>query len=136
MSRRIRMNIEKASINSEEEKGTYKDYEHSEKFPSDQQGRYMTSVEIREAFLRYYREKHHKQLPSASLIPDDSSILLTIAGMVPFKPYFLALQEPPASRIVTCQRCIRTNDIENVGVTKRHHTFFEMLGNFFVWRLL
>ncbi|GJQ15568.1 hypothetical protein GpartN1_g7359.t1 [Galdieria partita] len=93
-------------------------------------GKYMTSVEIRQAFMDFYRSKKHLNLDSASLVPEDPSILLTIAGMVPFKQYFLGLQEPPASRVVTCQRCIRTNDIENVGVTKRHHTFFEMLGNF------
>jgi len=93
-------------------------------------GKFMSSVEIREAFINFYRNKKHISLASASLVPEDPSILLTIAGMVPFKRYFLGLQEPPASRIVTCQRCIRTNDIENVGVTKRHHTFFEMLGNF------
>ncbi|GJD06521.1 Alanine--tRNA ligase [Galdieria sulphuraria] len=97
---------------------------------SERIGKYMTSVEIREAFINFYRKKKHLSLASASLIPEDPSILLTIAGMVPFKQYFLDLQKPPAPRVVTCQRCIRTNDIENVGVTKRHHTFFEMLGNF------
>jgi alanyl-tRNA synthetase len=89
-----------------------------------------SGAEIRTAFLRFYEERGHRPMASASLVPDDPTVLLTIAGMLPFKPVFLGQQERPAARATSAQKCIRTNDIENVGRTARHHTFFEMLGNF------
>jgi alanyl-tRNA synthetase len=89
-----------------------------------------SGAEIRAAFLRFYEERGHRPMPSASLVPQDPTVLLTIAGMLPFKPVFLGQQERPAARATSAQKCIRTNDIENVGRTARHHTYFEMLGNF------
>jgi len=85
---------------------------------------------IRELFLSFYENKKHIRLPSASLIPEDPQLLFTVAGMVPFKPIFWGKVEPTYTRVTTCQKCVRTNDIEQVGRTPRHHTFFEMLGNF------
>lgn len=90
-----------------------------------------TVDQIRTLFLDFFRAKDHRILPSASLIPHgDPTLLLTVAGMVPFKRYFLGLEKPIYPRIATSQKCIRTGDIENVGRTDRHGTFFEMLGNF------
>jgi alanyl-tRNA synthetase len=92
----------------------------------------MTSDEIRERFLAFFEERDHRRLPSASLVPPagDRSVLLTTAGMQPLKPYFLGREVPPAPKLCSCQRCFRTPDIEKVGSTLRHLTFFEMLGNF------
>lgn len=87
--------------------------------------------QIREEYLKFFEGKEHLRLDSFSLVPkNDKSLLLINAGMAPLKPYFTGLQTPPRKRITTCQKCIRTGDIENVGKTSRHATFFEMLGNF------
>ena len=91
---------------------------------------YLSGNDIRQLFLDFYTQRGHQPLPSASLVPEDPTVLLTIAGMLPFKPIFLGQRTPEFKRATTSQKCIRTNDIENVGRTKRHHTFFEMLGNF------
>ena len=87
--------------------------------------------ELREMFLSYFESKGHLRLPSFSLIPqNDKSLLLITSGMAPMKPYFKGEVEPPRRRVCTCQKCIRTGDIENIGKTARHGTYFEMLGNF------
>lgn len=92
----------------------------------------MTSDEIRETFLAFFEAHEHKRQRSGSLVPAafDPSVLLTTAGMHPLKAYFMGLEAPPAPRMTSCQKCFRTPDIDNVGVTARHLTFFEMLGNF------
>ncbi len=87
--------------------------------------------ELREMFLSFFESKGHLRLPSFSLIPqNDPSLLLINSGMAPMKPWFTGEQEPPSRRVCTCQKCIRTGDIENIGKTARHGTYFEMLGNF------
>ena len=87
--------------------------------------------QLREMFLSFFETKGHLRLPSFSLIPqNDASLLLINSGMAPMKPYFKGEQEPPRRRVCTCQKCIRTGDIENIGKTARHGTYFEMLGNF------
>ncbi len=92
----------------------------------------MTSDEIRRTFIEFFEARDHLRLPSASLIPAeyDPSVLFTIAGMVPLKPYFQGIERPPHPRATTCQKTFRTSDIEIIGTTTRHLTFFEMLGNF------
>ncbi len=90
-----------------------------------------TVNELREMFLKFFEGKGHYVAKSYSLVPqNDESLLLINAGMAPLKPYFTGLETPPSKRMATCQKCVRTGDIENVGVTNRHATFFEMLGNF------
>ena len=93
--------------------------------------KFTKTNDLREAYLKFFEGKDHLRMESFSLVPkNDNSLLLINAGMAPLKPYFTGLQEPPKRRITTCQKCVRTGDIENVGITSRHGTFFEMLGNF------
>ena len=87
--------------------------------------------ELRKMYLDFFESKGHLVMKSFSLVPqNDKSLLLINAGMAPLKPYFAGIETPPSKRMTTCQKCIRTGDIENVGFTDRHGTFFEMMGNF------
>lgn len=87
--------------------------------------------ELRRKYLEFFESKGHLAMKSFSLVPhNDNSLLLINAGMAPLKPYFTGQEIPPRRRVTTCQKCVRTGDIENVGKTARHLTFFEMLGNF------
>ena len=87
--------------------------------------------ELREKYLNFFESKGHLRLGSFPLVPkDDPSLLLINSGMAPMKKWFLGQEEPPRHRVTTCQKCIRTPDIERVGITARHGCFFEMLGNF------
>ena len=93
--------------------------------------KYYGLNELREMFLSFFESKGHLRLPSFPLVPEnDPSLLLINAGMAPMKPWFKGEEEPPRKRVCTCQKCIRTGDIENIGHTARHGTYFEMLGNF------
>jgi alanyl-tRNA synthetase len=91
----------------------------------------LSGHEIRNQFIQFFKDKGHAHLPSSSLVPKkDPTVLLTTAGMLQFKPIFMGLEKPASTRVVTVQKCFRTTDLDNVGRTARHHTFFEMLGNF------
>lgn len=91
----------------------------------------LSSEQLRESFLEFFESRGHLRMPSFSLVPaDDPTLLIVNAGMAPLKPYFKGEAEPPRGRVTTCQKCVRVGDIEEVGKTRRHHTFFEMLGNF------
>jgi alanyl-tRNA synthetase len=90
----------------------------------------MDSAEIRRRWLDFFVKRGHAEIPSASLIAADPTLLLVNAGMVPFKPYFLGQETPPAPRATSVQKCVRTLDIDEVGKTTRHGSFFQMCGNF------
>ena len=90
----------------------------------------MNTNDIRSTYIDFFAARDHLVVPSASLIPVDPALLLNVAGMVPFKSYLLGEEKPPAPRAVTSQKCIRTEDIDILGTTARHLSFFEMLGNF------
>ncbi len=90
----------------------------------------MDTAEIRRRFLAHFEAAGHTVVPSASTLADDPNLLFVNAGMVPFKPYFLGDETPPYDRATSIQKCVRTPDIEDVGKTTRHGTFFEMCGNF------
>ena len=93
--------------------------------------KWMGLNDLREKYLSFFESKEHLRLPSFSLVPkNDKSLLLINSGMAPMKKYFTGEITPPRGRVTTCQKCIRTGDIDNVGITDRHGTFFEMLGNF------
>src|SRR6266446_8012134 len=93
-----------------------------------------TADELRRAFVEFFAERGHVHVPSASVIPVDKSLLFTVAGMVPFKPYFTGEEPAPYKRAVSVQKCVRAggkhNDLDDIGRTNRHFSFFEMLGNF------
>ena len=99
--------------------------------------KYMSHNDIRKTWFKFFKEKEHKLFESAPLVPiNDDSLLWVNAGVTPLKKYFDGSEIPESRRITNIQKCIRTNDIENVGVTKRHQTFFEMMGNFSsTWRV-
>src|SRR3954469_10344246 len=94
----------------------------------------MTADELRRAFLDFFVARGHTEVPSASLIPHDRTVLFTVAGMIPFKPYFTGEERAPSPRATSSQKCVRAggkqNDLDDVGRTNRHFSFFEMLGNF------
>ena len=89
----------------------------------------MLGKDLRRKYIEFFESKGHLHLPSDSLVPNDASLLFTSAGMVQFKPYFVGAEQPPRTRATTAQKCLRTDDIDEVG-DATHHTFFEMMGNF------